>query len=262
MLALPLAAEEITAQDLKTLPPADVVFLGELHDNPFHHENQTAAVTSLNPAALVFEMLTPEQAGTVNSMKNADTATLAEALNWADTGWPDFVMYHPILVATEAPVFGAALPRGKVREAVGVGAAGVFGEEAGRFGLTTPLPDDQRKLREAEQMKAHCNALPAELLPGMVEAQRLRDAAIASAIVTAFEASGGPVVVITGNGHARSDWGVPHNLRLAAPDLSVLVIAQLEQALTPRCLSLPCPAPRVGPRPGRRPRCWQESVSY
>ena len=37
----------------------------------------------------------------------------------------------------------------------------------------------------------------------------LRDAALARAALDALRDLGGPVVVITGNGHARTDWGAP-----------------------------------------------------
>ena len=40
--------------------------------------------------------------------------------------------------------------------------------------------------------------------------------------------TGGPVAVITGNGHARGDWGAPDALQHADPDLKLLTIGQLE----------------------------------
>jgi uncharacterized iron-regulated protein len=77
-------------------------------------------------------------------------------------------------------------------------------------------------------MAAHCDTLPASMLPGMVEAQRLRDAALARAARRALAETGGPVAVITGNGHARRDRGVPALLARAAPGLSVVSIGQLK----------------------------------
>jgi uncharacterized iron-regulated protein len=205
------------------------VLLGEVHDNSLHHDHQARAVAALKPSAIVFEMLTPEQAVIANQHVSAPADVLAQKLGWADTGWPDFGMYFPVFTASSAKVFGGALPRGQVRRAIGEGAAQVFGDEARTYGLSEPLPDGQRETREAAQMAAHCDALPPEMLPGMVEAQRLRDAALARASVEAYRTTKGPVVVITGNGHARSDWGVPHNLRVAAPDLTLLTIGQFEE---------------------------------
>ena len=72
--------------------------------------------------------------------------------------------------------------RGDVRRAVSEGAATVFGGAAPLFGLDAALDPEEQATREAGQMAAHCDALPEDVLPGMVEAQRLRDAALAAAM--------------------------------------------------------------------------------
>lgn len=224
-----LEAREVGPEALGALPPADIVILGELHDNPFHHANQARAVAALQPAALVFEMLGPEQAARITPDLREDAAALSAALGWAESGWPDFAMYHPIFTAApQAPVVGAALPRAEVRRAFSEGAAAVFGDDAARFGLAEALPGPEKAAREQGQIAAHCNALPAEMAPGMVEAQRVRDAAFARAALEALSVHGAPVVVITGNGHARRDWGMPAALARAAPGLTVLSVGQIE----------------------------------
>ncbi|WP_212525037.1 ChaN family lipoprotein [Actibacterium sp. MT2.3-13A] len=230
LAAAPAGAGQIDAPALGDLPAADVVVLGEVHDNPIHHANQARAVAALAPSALVFEMLTPEQAARVTPGLRADRAALGAALGWDGTGWPDFALYHPIFIATDAAIYGAALPRASARRAVERGAAEVFGAQAAAYGLSDPLPLAQQRAREDLQREAHCNALPEPLLPGMVEAQRLRDAALARAVVQALAETGGPVAVITGNGHARRDWGLPAALARAASDLTVISVGQLEQA--------------------------------
>jgi uncharacterized iron-regulated protein len=80
----------------------------------------------------------------------------------------------------------------------------------------------------AEQADAHCQALPADLLPGMVEVQRLRDYLLASAAVSARNTVDGPVVVITGTGHARKDTGVPALIAAGWPELTVWSLGQIE----------------------------------
>jgi uncharacterized iron-regulated protein len=82
-------------------------------------------------------------------------------------------------------------------------------------------------------MQAHCGALPPERMAGMVEAQRLRDAALARAVLDALAETGGPIAVITGSGHARTDFGLPAALRAAMPDLPVLSIGQIEAPAEP-----------------------------
>ncbi|MGY3438966.1 MULTISPECIES: ChaN family lipoprotein [unclassified Marinovum] len=212
----------------------DVVVLGEVHDNPGHHQEQARRVETLEPKALVFEMLTPEQAAKAVPEIREDAAALGAALGWADSGWPDFALYHPIFAAApQAQIFGAAIPRATARAAMQSGAGAVFGAEAARFGLNDALPPDTQTAREALQMAAHCDALPEAMLPQMVEIQRLRDAALARAVLAAMAQTGGPVAVITGNGHARKDWGVPQVLAKVAPDLRVFVLGQGEEGTPP-----------------------------
>lgn len=207
----------------------DVLFLGETHDNPGHHERQAERVSALQPKALVFEMLTPEQAASVGPDLIADQEALQTTLNWDDSGWPDFAMYYPIFTAVpDAAIFGAAVPREDARRLMTDPVEAVFGADSTRFGLDKPLPPEQKKAREALQFAAHCDALPTEMLPMMVNMQRLRDAAIARAVLVAFDQTGGPVAVITGNGHARKDWGAPAIVAAAMPDLTLSALGQGE----------------------------------
>lgn len=220
LFALPVAAAEISSADLARIPAADVLILGEVHDNEQHHQTQAVAIGLVQPKAMVFEMLTVDQAMTARS---------DAAKGWAHSGWGDFDLYAPIFkAAPQAAIYGANLPRALLKEAVAQGAAKSFGADAALYGLADALPPDDQAAREAEQAAAHCNALPPDLLPGMVQAQRLRDAALARAVVQAMAETGGPVVVITGSGHARKDQGVPAVLALAAPSLSVVSVGQLE----------------------------------
>ena len=207
----------------------DIVIIGETHDNPGHHAEQARRVAQIAPSALIFEMLTPAQALPVAETRPQDEAALEAALGWHQGGWPDFAMYYPIFAAApDARVYGAGLTREEAGAAMQGGFDGPMEGEAAAYGLENPLPEDQQAAREELQMEAHCNALPEEMLPGSVRIQRLRDAMLARAARIAVAETGGPVVVITGNGHARRDWGVPAILAEVAPELEVYVIGQTE----------------------------------
>ncbi len=207
----------------------DVLVLGEIHDNPHHHAIQADRVGAFQPAAIVFEMLTPEQAARVTPGLIADRAALEDALNWSEGGWPDFAMYYPIFsAAPDAQIFGANVPGQNERGKMNRKLAQYFGQVGPAYGLDKPLAEDQQTAREALQMAAHCDALPAKALPSMVAFQRLRDAVLADAIQVAVAQTGGPVVVITGNGHARRDWGAPALLAEKYPEIDVKVIGQTE----------------------------------
>ena len=236
LIAALLGAGPLCAQDgpvPEAALQAQIVLLGEIHDNPHHHARQAAYVARLSPRAVVFEMLTSAQAGLITDENRHDRQGLAEALNWAQSGWPDFAMYPPIIAASGGAIYGGAVPRDAARSAMKEGIASWFGPDAPRFGLADPLPADQQQTRETLQMEAHCNALPDSLLPAMVGLQRLRDANLARATLRALRETGGPVAVILGNGHARKDWGVPAFLRHVSPQTPVFVIGQTEEDTHP-----------------------------
>ncbi len=214
VLALPATAE----------PVADIVILGEVHDNPDAHLGQAASLQDLRPTAVVFEMLTAEQA----ARADADRTQIAAA--WEASGWGDFPIYAPIFEAMgNARIVGAAAPRDAVRSVYSDGAASLFGEDAARFGLDVPLPDSQQETRMQLQFEAHCEAMPFAMMAGMVSVQRYRDAVFARAALEALATYGPPVAVIAGNGHARTDWGVPAKIARAAPDVTTYAIGFVEE---------------------------------
>lgn len=232
------AAESGIGDFVEAARGADIVMLGEIHDNPEHHRTQAEIVRALQPAALVFEMIPQTREGRLNELR-AEGATrdeIAAALEWETSGWPDFDLYAPILeAAPEARVFGAGQPREDVERAVEAGAAAAFGPDAPKFGLDLALAADEQATREAQMAEAHCDALPPDLLPGMVEAQRFRDAGLADAALWARTTVGldARVVVITGNGHADRQRGAPALIGLAEPEVSVVTLGQFEAPPAP-----------------------------
>ncbi|MFQ5623260.1 MAG: ChaN family lipoprotein [Paracoccaceae bacterium] len=232
-----VAVEDVASLDWNALLRAEVVIIGEVHDNHHHHDNQALIVARLRPKAVVFEMVPEADEEKLRQLPAARRTEqeLSDLLRWEKRGWPDFSIYWPVFEAVgNAALFGAEQPRASVRAAYDDGAASAFGESAASFGLDKPLPAPEADERMAEQMEAHCNALPEDTLPHMVEAQRFRDAELSRAVLRALREKGrGPVVLITGNGHARRDWGVPALLRIAAPGLDVVAIGQFEEEAEP-----------------------------
>ena len=227
-------ALDLTNDQTELMLDADIVILGEIHDNAVHHAGQADLMRLIAPKAVVFEMLNAEMAEGVNASDRSDIAALGAAIGWQDAGWPDIALYAPVFDALgDADAVGAMVPRDSVRAAFAEGAAGVFGDGAEAFGLTESLPDAELDIRKQLQFDAHCAAMPLNLMGGMVEAQRLRDAAFSKAALTALETYGAPIVVITGNGHARRDWAMPHMIALAEPDVSTYTVGFVEAPAAP-----------------------------
>jgi uncharacterized iron-regulated protein len=233
------------------IPPvarnAQIIVLGEQHDNPAHHVRQAEWVTELEPAALVFEMLTAEQAASITAPW-ADQVDLDAMTGWSQSGWPSFDMYYPIFAAApDAAIYGAGLTREALMQQLETPLTDH--PRAAQYGLDRAADPAEQTAREALQARAHCDALPEDVLPMMVDAQRLRDMELADVALRALRDTGGPVVVITGNGHARADWGMPALLARAAPDVTVFALAQGEEGDAVGggfTLTLDAPAPERG----------------
>jgi uncharacterized iron-regulated protein len=226
-----IGPETLTAR----LAAARFVLLGESHDNPDHHALQARIVRALAAAgrrpAVAFEMLTTAQAPALArhlATAPGDAAGLGEAVGWRESGWPDWRHYQPIAEAALAaglPLVAANLPLPTAR-AVSRGAAGVLDARlVARYGLDRPPPPDVERAMAAELRESHCGQAPEGRLPGMIAAQRARDARMAESLL-AGQADG--AVLVAGAGHVRTDRGVPSFLRLGEPGARVAALAFLE----------------------------------
>lgn len=215
---------------------ARYVLLGEKHDNADHHVLQTRLLAALVAAgrkpAVAFEMLTPSQAPALARHLAAhprDAAGIAQAVGWAASGWPDWAMYEPTArVAGDAglPIVAANLDTTQVRAVAREGVAALDARFVTRHALGRALPADQDRLMAEEIRASHCGHAPDGIVPGMIAAQRARDARLADALLEAPGGDGG--VLIAGAGHARNDRGVPVYLARLEPGARVVTIAFVE----------------------------------
>lgn len=243
-------AEFIDADRLyRELARADFILLGERHDNQDHHLLQASAIKALTRLgrrpAVAFEMIDESQAEALRihlASQSASMEGLGPAIGWEKTGWPDWSFYRPIAEAARAAGLAmrpANLPRDRIREAVRSGPASVPEPARSRLALEQPLAAEVRAAMATDIADAHCNMLPQSLLPGMVFAQRLRDAVMADSLLAA---GGEGAVLIAGNGHVRNDRGVPLHLGARAPERSVATLAFIEvdaKRSSPRDYELP-----------------------
>jgi len=216
---------------------ADVIYLGETHDNPVHHAHQARVLQALLLAgarpALAFEMLTQDQQPEVDeAMRRADGAASLDArLRWRERGWPDFAMYQPLFelaLSDRLPVIAADLDPGTVRRIAKEG-LGVL-PEAERNRVASRLrPDPKREARlEREIADAHCGLLPAAAIPFMVQAWHARNVVMARRIGQALDERR-RVVVVVGRGHLERG-GLPDQLQALRPGTRQLIVDFAEAA--------------------------------
>ncbi len=230
-----------SAELLDRMAAARFVLLGEVHDNPRHHQLQAWAVKALaernRKLSLVAEMIAADQApglALFEAEPRTRAASLATFLNWAQSGWPDFVLYEPIFdaaVRAGFPLVPGNLDRSMVPAMHRAGLAALPEADRQRLGLEKGVPDEAARILGRSIAEAHCGVFGADSedkLARFVAIQYARDAVMARAMADA--AGGDGAILIAGAGHVRRDAGVPHHLaRMGIPG-KVVAIAFVEAA--------------------------------
>lgn len=142
--------------------------------------------------------------------------------------WSYYRPYVALALQYHLPLLAANLSRSDAERIVNHGYAAEFDAATIQsLGLDT-APKNLLMAQEHEADEGHCHLLPATLLPGMARAQLARDAWMA-AVLRAHAASG--VVLLTGDGHARRDIGVPRWLESFGPS-RVLSVGFVERGMS------------------------------
>jgi uncharacterized iron-regulated protein len=212
---------------LAALRQADYVLLGEVHDHRDHHRLHAELLATLGSGrALVLEQFDRDHAAALAEAARRPGVTLDAVLEagrfdrkaWR---WPQ---HEPLLrtaLAAGMPLVAGNLSRAEARRVYAEGWAAAPGLSAALVASTWNDARDAALRRDL--MASHCGQLGASHLPGMVTAQRARDALIAQAVAAHPRA-----VLIAGNGHVRGDYGVPVYLRALHPGARILSVGFLE----------------------------------
>jgi uncharacterized iron-regulated protein len=230
---------------------ADVLLLGEVHDNAEHHWLRARILDHTHDyvayagragqeprvLAVVLEQFKAGQGDGLQKYRalgrslNLD-ATADEfklVTQWDQSGWSKYP-YDDLLtsiVQRGFATYAGDAPREVMMKAAKDGTAGVSEAERKRLALDTPLGAklDDASLTEIEG--AHCGMVPKEAFGGMAFAQRYRDAHLADATLQATDKHGS-AILIAGNGHVRTDRGVPWYIRQRAPSQKVVSVMLVE----------------------------------
>lgn len=211
-----------------------IVLLGEVHDNPEQHALRASALRLLidrgQRPAIAFEQFDRERQADIDRARRERPRDvdylIAQAQGHPSWRWELYRPFVQLALDHDLPIVAANLSRADAMK-VGTGGYAALADAELRAAVTgRELPEGFTRQIERVIAAGHCDLLPASALPGMAQAQMARDAALAGALVP-WAARG--VVLLTGNGHARKDVGVPFWLPPRERDAAIS-IALLERA--------------------------------
>lgn len=216
----PLSEETL----VKQLQGADVVLLGELHDNPHHHTARAQLITLLNDArrTVVAEHLSAASSvifsgSTLGALESAGFSPQS----W---GWPLHAPLFDAIRASGASVVGGNLPKGFSKD-IFKNRQQAFPAQSLRVYQQSPLADTARQSLDQDLINGHCGQLPEQYLEPMRLVQRATDISMAIELI-----KNKPALLVAGNGHVRKDYGVPQVLAATDAALKIVSIGFYEQS--------------------------------
>lgn len=214
---------------------ADVVVVGEQHDDPAHHELQRRLVTTLaadEPGVAVgLEMLTWNLQDPLDRYNagEIDADGLATAVDWPKVWGFTFELYKPILVdghAAGARFLAFNAPRDLVRAVRKKGIENLGADEL------RALPDLDLGDREHRQWFRGIfgdsgHPMKESDLDAFYAAQVVWDETMAERAVKALDDGARQVVVLAGVGHVARGRGIPQRVERRRPRAAVLSVVPL-----------------------------------
>lgn len=225
----------ITRDDLyRRLTGANYILVGETHDNTAQHAVETAIIDYLSglhrPASVSFEMIDDRQGRLLKDRDIKSSAELIGLLQRTGGGW-DYETYYRNLfdsvIRAGFRILPANIDRTRLLDMMNEHAAPV---PASQKDLLSRTPLSQKNLDAMQQdlLDSHCGVLtPAQVQP-MIRGQRIRDATMALSLL---RSSAGLKVLIAGNGHVRTDLGVPRYIHSSSAKLISIGVLEVESNL-------------------------------
>ncbi len=215
------------------------ILLGETHDNHVHHQRHLQVLKWLTVAkqkpALVMEQFDIEHQAAIDDAiaagKNAESIADAGRLNRRGWQWPQYQPLVATALANNTPLVAANLSRQDARNVFAKGFSAIPAYALPVDFAPRLFDATWNAARHASvvatMVDSHCGQLPAERAPGMVNAQRARDAVMSHAMLTHQKIG---AVLVAGRGHVRQDTGVPLYIKQLERLAKVISIGFVEVA--------------------------------
>jgi uncharacterized iron-regulated protein len=204
-----------------TTPPAQILLLGEVHDNPDGHQQRYVYLRHLIQGGwrpvIVMEQFDRESQALLTKAQ-AECADADCVIRSAGGKRWEWQYYRPVIelaLRYRLPLIAANVSRADAVRVMTLGVRAALNPQTmAAFRLQDSPPADLLQGQRLAIESGHCGKAPESMVQGMVNAQIARDVWMAQALRDNARTG---AVLIAGNGHVRRDMGVPR--WLAAVDV-------------------------------------------
>lgn len=216
-------AKPVRREDLMAvMRSADVLILGEVHENPEHHRLRGELIGAIAHPRITVLAEHLDAGAKVDFSAGVLTGLERAGFHAKSWQWP---MHEPLFDAISKSglaLLGANLPQALTSSVYASGWSALPDGIRETLERSTLSDAGQRALSQ-ELFEGHCGMLAREALPKMMHVQRARDAYMA------YEAwMHAPSVLVAGNGHAWRLVGVPQVIAAMAPQAKVVSVMFVE----------------------------------
>jgi len=217
----PVSFEVLT----KRIHSRDLVFVGEVHDNPEHHLIQVQILQTLlaccGPVTIAMEFFEQQKQEVLDRYVQGeiDEGEFLEAVDW-DKSWGfDYYLYRPLLLLARqnrCKVLAINAPRRIVREVARNGLAGLDESARKEIAQSIDLGNEAHRAHLLEVFKEHRHG-HLQSFEFFYQAQCVWEDTMAQNIAAHMRSREGKVIVFAGNGHIRYKYGIPDRVQKRVP---------------------------------------------
>jgi uncharacterized iron-regulated protein len=200
---------------MEKIAAKELIFIGEVHDNPEHHLIQVQILQALGGGRFALGMehfQMPDQAAIDRYLKGETTEEeFLGGVDWAGSWGYDYHLYRPLLLLAKAQgieVLAINAPQEIVRKIAREGLASLTPAERSRLPQDIELDNEAHRafVLEAYKQRAH-RELPR--FDYFYEAQCVWEETMAQNIAAYLKDEKHRIVVLAGNGHIVYKFGIP-----------------------------------------------------
>jgi uncharacterized iron-regulated protein len=223
------------------LETKDLVFIGEVHDNPEHHLIQVQILQALTarhgPLTVAMEFFQkPQQAIIDRYMSGESTESdFLKDVNWEKQWSFDYSFYRPLLLAVrenKGKILAINAPNDIVRKVARTGLDSLDPDERSLLAKDIDLDNEGHRayLQDVFEGDAHSSLANFEFF---YEAQCVWEDTMAENVAASLEGADETLVVFTGNGHIINRFGIPDRTaaRISA-DTATVLLSPMEDRMT------------------------------
>jgi uncharacterized iron-regulated protein len=229
------------------LKTVDVIFVGEVHNNPEHHLIQVQLLQALMasstpPPTVAMEFFDTTRQPLLDRFMNGELHETAflEQVDWKNSWRFPYHLYRPLLWTSKDKgnaLLGINAPSPVVKKVARSGLSSLTAEERQQVARHMDLDDPAHREYLESIFQQHRDKK--SLKHGMqnfehfYQAQCVWDETMAETIADYIEGHGGRMVVFTGNGHIANKFGIPDRvLRRVDVKTATIVLFPLTERTT------------------------------